>query len=70
MAPTGMSGHVYQHHDGTIHKDVAEDIQEFSMMLPSIGDSIAKMWDIVYGDRLQNGYVRNAETGQWILPSG
>jgi hypothetical protein len=51
IAPTGISGHVYQAHDGTIHKDVAEDIQEFSMMLPSVGNTIAQIWDIVYGDR-------------------
>ena len=69
MAPTGISGHVYQAHDGTIHKDVAEDIQEFSMMLPSVGNTIAQIWDIVYGDREQNGYVRNESTGEWVLPA-
>lgn len=70
MAPTGVSGHVYQHHDGTIHQDVAEDIQELSMMLPSVGNTIAKVWDIVYGDRSQNGYEINPATGKYILPAG
>jgi hypothetical protein len=51
VTPTGISGHIYQHHDGTIHRDVAEDIQEVSMMLPSIGNTMAQIWDIVYGDR-------------------
>ena len=28
----------------------APDIQEVSIILPSIGDSIAEMWDLVYGN--------------------
>lgn len=53
IAPTGQSGHRYNTHDGT-NKDVKEDIQEISIMLPGIGDAVSEMWDLVYGDREQN----------------
>ena len=54
IAPTGLSGHLYNTHS---HQGMqpAEDIQELTVNLPVIGDSISKMWDIVYGNRLQNG---------------
>ena len=29
---------------------VEADIQELSIMLPSLGNSVAKMWDIIYGE--------------------
>ena len=32
------------------------DTKEFSVLLPSIGDTMAKVWDIIYGDKIQNGY--------------
>lgn len=49
ITPTGQSGHVYNAHDSKVTKEPREDIQELSIMLPSIGNSISKMWDIVYG---------------------
>lgn len=70
MDASGISGHLYGKHDGSINKDVAEDIQELSVMLPSVGDTIAKVWDIVYGDRELNGYTKDTTTGEWVLPEG
>lgn len=47
---TGISGHQYSSHDSVGTETSYPDIQELSMMLPSIGNSISAMWDIVYGD--------------------
>lgn len=54
LAPTGRSGHKYNPHDGTVDAIPQEDTQEFSLMLPSLGNSIASMWDLVYGGRDTN----------------
>lgn len=51
VEPTGLSGHSYNSHDGTLGTSVKEDIQELEIMLPSLGDSVAHMWDLVYGGR-------------------
>ena len=61
---TGLSGQKYNTHNG-ISKDptkpdkneyaVAEDIQEITIMLPSIGNAIASLWDLIYGNSEQNG---------------
>lgn len=47
VTPTGVSGYKYQDHG----KDPAEapDIQEISIILPSIGNAISEAWDVVYG---------------------
>lgn len=54
LTPTGRSGVLYSKHDCSTEKDAQEDIQELSIMLPTIGDSIAQMWDLVYGGRNTN----------------
>lgn len=54
LTPTGRSGILYSKHNGSLEKTAKEDIQELSIMLPTIGDSIAKMWDLVYGGRDTN----------------
>ena len=51
VLPTGKSGHQYNPHDGTVDKQSKVDTQEIEVMLPSLGDSVAKMWDLVYGGR-------------------
>lgn len=51
VLPTGKSGHQYNPHDGTVDKQSKVDTQELEVMLPSLGDSVAKMWDLVYGGR-------------------
>lgn len=47
--PTGISGREYNTHTSG-KTAIAPDIQEISMVLPSIGNAISDMWDIVYGD--------------------
>lgn len=43
LAPTGKSNAQYSHGNGT------NDIQEFSMHLPAIGDMMSDAWDIIHG---------------------
>lgn len=47
VTPTGISGYKYQGHG--VEPQEAEDIQEISIILPSIGNAISDAWDIVYG---------------------
>lgn len=51
ITPSGYSGHAYSVHGEKNVKAIAPDIQELSIMLPSIGDSIAEVWDLIYGGR-------------------
>lgn len=51
IEPTGLSGQQYNVHDNTGAKEPQVDTQELSIILPSIGNSIAQMWDIVYGNK-------------------
>lgn len=54
VEPTGISGRQYNVHKGVPGEMEAQpDIQEISIMLPSLGDSIAQIWDIVYGEGKQ-----------------
>lgn len=52
IQPSGRSGHKYTNHEGIT--DYAEDIQELSMHLPSIGNAVAEAWNLVYGDKEAN----------------
>lgn len=51
ITPTGVSGHQYNSHATLGKKSTQPDTQEISIMLPSVGDTIASVWDIVYGGR-------------------
>ena len=62
IKPTGWSGHQYSQHKGNADRTLqpAPDTQELMVMLPSIGNAISKVWDIVYGDiEINNGENRN-----------
>lgn len=50
ITPTGQSGHYYNTHNTGI-RETAPDTQEISIMLPSIGDTMAEIWDLIYGGR-------------------
>lgn len=56
ISPTGQSGHVYNKH-GDEPNDVAADTQELSIMLPSLGNAMAEIWDLVYGGRTTNADI-------------
>ena len=69
IEPTGVSGNKYNTHNGVSNDPakpdkneyaIAEDIQEITIMLPSIGNAIASLWDLIYGNIEQNnGTTRN-----------
>ena len=47
----GSSGaRVYNKHDGSMDLTSAEDIQELSIHLPSIGNAVADLYDVLYSD--------------------
>ncbi len=54
ITPTGHSGMMYDNHGHGAQTTVSVDTQEFSIMLPSLGDTIAKVWDMVFGGRDTN----------------
>ena len=51
ITPTGRSGHRYNPHNGVDTLATLPDTQELSVMLPSIGDTMAQIWDLIYGGR-------------------
>lgn len=59
LAPSGLSGQMYQNHNGAATP--AEDTQELSIMLPSIGDAISNVWDLVYGGRATNEAIQKTQ---------
>lgn len=59
IAPTGLSGNTYANHNGVATPEV--DTQELSIMLPSIGDAISDVWDLVYGGRKTNEAIRKTQ---------
>lgn len=44
----GKSGTKYEHHSGTPIEQ--NDIQELKILLPSLGNAISDIWDIIYGE--------------------
>lgn len=65
VLPTGESGQKYNTHDITNSAKPAKDIQELEIILPSLGNAVADMWNIVYGPGDEyNSYKRNTDI-QW-----
>lgn len=52
--PTGQSGHMYNNHDDSLEGQPQVDTQEFVLMLPSIGNTISSIWDLIFGGRKTN----------------
>lgn len=51
IKPTGQSGNKYNlHTGGSGNMGVQPDIMEFSFILPSLGNAISDIWDIVYDE--------------------
>lgn len=57
MTPTGHSGMLYDNHGFGTQTTLSVDTQEFSVMLPSLGDTVAKIWDIIFGGRDTNSAI-------------
>lgn len=69
VTPTGVSGNTYNVHStsGGFTNNTQEDIQEFRILLPSLGNTISDVWDIIYGhgkkvevDGTLSGEISNA----------
>lgn len=66
MTP-GQSGNLYNSHNGEAPKE-ADDTYELSIRLPIIGNTVSKMWDIIYNDP-GNGMPRNTDI-EWGSTAG
>ena len=52
VSPTGISGNTYNVHNlnnSSNINNIQPDIQEFKILLPSLGNTISDIWDIIYG---------------------
>lgn len=52
VTPTGISGNTYNVHNpnnSSNTNNIQPDIQEFKILLPSLGNTISDIWDIIYG---------------------
>lgn len=71
---SGYSGHQYNSHNNESAPSPKVDTLELSIMLPSLGDTVAKMWDLLYGGRDTNLTIadsgkRNSDI-EWENASG
>lgn len=57
IEPTGWSGHQYSPHSGFQEVEPQVDTQELVMMLPSLGNTISEIWDLVYGGPSTNSTI-------------
>lgn len=58
VQPLGISGMLYNQHGNSIELTAQPDIQEISIMLPSLGNALCDIWDKVYG------YEDDPESGE------
>ena len=61
--PTGSSGTLYNKHDGSGGTETADDIYELSLVLPSLGNTISTIWDIIYGTSRNQNIVWGDKSG-------
>ena len=61
ILPTGKSGVAYNNHTNDGIKTVQPDIQEIVIQLPSIGNTIANVWNVIYGKNDENIRYRDIE---------
>ena len=54
ITPSGISRNKYNIH-GQAQQAERPDTHEIKIMLPSLGNTISKIWDIIYGDEDANG---------------
>ena len=66
IAPTGVSGNLYNSHVKGEPKKTAKDIQELSIHLPSIGNMMADAWDIIHGPNRDYDMREFNEQGNYV----
>lgn len=68
MAGTGISGQYYNYHDDNLVITGAGpqiDTQELTIHLPSLGNAISDIWDLVYGGLEINGGPKRNQDIEW-----
>lgn len=63
VKPAGVSGMEYHKHGDSVETDTYPDIQEISIMLPSLGNALCDIWDKVYGYDPENDNLRYRDIG-------
>lgn len=63
VKPTGVSHMEYHNHGNDIGVSEQPDIQEISIMLPSLGNALCDIWDKVYGYNPKNENLRYRDIG-------
>lgn len=63
VKPTGISGTLYNQHGNSIELTAQPDIQEISIILPSLGNALCDIWDKVYGYDPENQNNRYRDIG-------
>lgn len=58
VQPLGISGTLYNEHGDSIGVSEQPDIQEISIMLPSLGNALCDIWDKIYGYNPENENLR------------
>lgn len=61
ILPTGKSGQKYYNHNSEDMYTVKEDIQEIKVQLPSIGNAISDVYDLLYGV-----FEQDPITEEWV----
>ncbi len=69
VQPLGISGMKYNEHGNSIEVSAQPDIQEISIILPSLGNALCDIWDKVYGydDKNENLRYRDLEWKDAII---
>ena len=58
VQPLGVSGTLYNEHGDSVGVSEQPDIQEISIILPSLGNALCDIWDKVYGYNPANSNMR------------
>lgn len=64
VQPLGVSGMLYNEHGDSVGVSEQPDIQEISIILPSLGNALCDIWDKVYGynpKKVENNRYRDIE---------
>lgn len=69
LLPTGQSGKLYYNHD-LQDWEAQNDIQELKIHLPEIGNTVAKIWNLAYGDSIANGSNKRNTDINWDSTEG
>lgn len=69
ISPTGTSGEKYNTHNKTNPQETRAqiDTQELSIILPSLGNTISDVWDLIYGQKRNQDIKWNSTAGLRLI---